>query len=425
MSSARMDVLLGAQWGDEGKGKVVDVLAPDYDIIARFQGGPNAGHTLIFDGRKFVLHTIPSGVFREGTVNLVGNGVVIDPVTLVKEINGLEAAGVDVRKNLLVSRRAHLILPTHRALDAASEAEKGSGRIGSTLKGIGPTYMDKTGRNGLRVGDLELPDRMDRFHALTRKHERLLALNDRPGAPSEAAEEWLAAVELLRSLQLVDSEHYLDQALRSGKRILAEGAQGTLLDIDFGTYPFVTSSNTISAGACTGLGIAPNRIGKVVGIFKAYCTRVGSGPFPTELHDDVGEHIRQVGHEFGSTTGRARRCGWLDLPALHYAVMINGVTELAMMKADVLSDMADLRICTGYKVNGQVTDRMPYDISGTIEPVLEAIEGWGPLHTDDPLPAGLERYIAMIEAHVGVPVKLVSLGPDRDQTLHRAGALVN
>lgn len=425
MSSPRMDVLLGAQWGDEGKGKVVDVLAPDYDIIARFQGGPNAGHTLIFDGRKFVLHTIPSGVFREGTINLVGNGVVIDPVTLVKEIHGLEAAGVDVRRNLLISRRAHLILPTHRALDAASEAEKGSGRIGSTLKGIGPTYMDKTGRNGLRVGDLELPDRMDRFRALTSKHQRLLALNDRPGASEEAAEEWLGAVEVLRSLQLVDSEHYLDQALRNGKRVLAEGAQGTLLDIDFGTYPFVTSSNTISAGACTGLGIAPNRIGRVVGIFKAYCTRVGSGPFPTELHDDTGERIRQVGHEFGSTTGRARRCGWLDLPALHYAVMINGVTELAMMKADVLSDMSDLRICTGYKVNGQVTDRMPYDITGTIEPVLEAIEGWGPLRTDDPLPPGLERYIAMIEVHVGVPVKLVSLGPDRDQTMYRSGVLVN
>ena len=420
-----MDVLLGAQWGDEGKGKVVDVLAPDYDIIARFQGGPNAGHTLIFDGRKFVLHTIPSGVFREGTINLVGNGVVIDPVTLVKEIHGLEAAGVDVRRNLLISRRAHLILPTHRALDAASEAEKGSGRIGSTLKGIGPTYMDKTGRNGLRVGDLELPDRMNRFRALTSKHQRLLALNDRPGASEEAAEEWLGAVEVLRSLQLVDSEHYLDQALRNGKRVLAEGAQGTLLDIDFGTYPFVTSSNTISAGACTGLGIAPNRIGRVVGIFKAYCTRVGSGPFPTELHNDTGERIRQVGHEFGSTTGRARRCGWLDLPALHYAVMINGVTELAMMKADVLSDMSDLRICTGYKVNGQVTDRMPYDITGTIKPVLEAIEGWGPLRTDDPLPPGLERYIAMIEAHVGVPVKLVSLGPDRDQTMYRSGVLVN
>ncbi|MCC6542334.1 MAG: adenylosuccinate synthase [Flavobacteriales bacterium] len=423
--TARMDVLLGAQWGDEGKGKVVDVVAPDYDIIARFQGGPNAGHTLIFDGRKHVLHTIPSGVFREGTVNLVGNGVVIDPVTLVKEIRDLEAAGVDVRKNLLISRRAHLILPTHRALDAASEAEKGVGRIGSTLKGIGPTYMDKTGRNGLRVGDLELTDRMERYQALTRKHERLLALHDRPGAAPEASEEWLTAIETLRTLQLVDSEHYLDQALRQGKRILAEGAQGTLLDIDFGTYPFVTSSNTVSAGACTGLGIAPTRIGKVIGIFKAYCTRVGSGPFPTELSDATGERIRQVGREFGSTTGRARRCGWLDLPALHYAVMINGVTELAMMKADVLSGMSDLRVCTAYRVNGQVTDRMPYDISSTIEPVLEPVEGWGELRADRPIPTGLQHYIGLIEQHVGVPVKLVSLGPDRDQTLLRDKTLVN
>jgi len=423
--TARMDVLLGAQWGDEGKGKVVDVIAPEYDIIARFQGGPNAGHTLIFEGRKHVLHTIPSGVFREGTVNLVGNGVVIDPVIFLKEIQALKAVGVDVRENLLISRRAHLILPTHRALDAASEADKGSSKIGSTLKGIGPTYMDKTGRNGLRVGDLELPDFMDRFRALVNKHERLLALSGRPGAPKEAEEEWLAAVEVLRSMPLVDSEHYLDQALRSGKRILAEGAQGTLLDIDFGTYPFVTSSNTISAGACTGLGIAPNRIGKVVGIFKAYCTRVGSGPFPTELNDATGEHIRQVGHEFGSTTGRARRCGWLDLPALHFAVMINGVTELAMMKADVLNGMKDLKVCTGYRVNGKLTDRMPYDITGTIEPLLETVEGWGELSTEGPLPAGLERYISLVEKHVGVPVTLVSLGPDRAETVHRQGTLVH
>lgn len=422
---ARMDVLLGAQWGDEGKGKVVDVIAPDYEIIARFQGGPNAGHTLIFEGRKHVLHTIPSGVFREGTVNLVGNGVVIDPVIFLKEIQALKAVGVDVRENLLISRRAHLILPTHRALDAASEADKGTSKIGSTLKGIGPTYMDKTGRNGLRVGDLELPDSMDRFRALVKKHERLLALYDRPGAPKEAQEEWLAAAEVMRNMPLVDSEHYLDQALRNGKRILAEGAQGTLLDIDFGTYPFVTSSNTISAGACTGLGIAPNRIGKVVGIFKAYCTRVGSGPFPTELNDATGEHIRQVGHEFGSTTGRPRRCGWLDLPALHYAVMINGVTELAMMKADVLNGMQDLRVCTGYRVNGTVTDRLPYDISGTIEPILEQVEGWGDLSTSEPLPAGLERYIERIERHVGVPITLVSLGPDRAETVHRQGALVH
>jgi len=423
--AARMDVLLGAQWGDEGKGKVVDVVAPDYEIIARFQGGPNAGHTLIFEGTKHVLHTIPSGVFRSNTVNLVGNGVVIDPVIFLKEVNALMAVGVDVRKSLLISRRAHLILPTHRALDAASEAEKGISKIGSTLKGIGPTYMDKTGRNGLRVGDLELPDSMERFRTLAKKHERLLALYDRPGATKEAEEEWLTAAEVLRNMPLVDCEHYLDHSLRNGKRVLAEGAQGTLLDIDFGTYPFVTSSNTISAGACTGLGIAPNRIGKVVGIFKAYCTRVGSGPFPTELEDAAGEHIRNVGKEFGSTTGRARRCGWLDLPALHYAVMINGITELAMMKADVLSGIDDLRVCTGYKVNGIVTDRMPYDITNKVEPILEQVDGWGDLRTEDALPTGLEKYIAMIERHVGVPVTLVSLGPDRAETVHRQGALVH
>jgi adenylosuccinate synthase len=420
-----MDVLLGAQWGDEGKGKVVDVMAPDYDVIARFQGGPNAGHTLIFEGKKHVLHTIPSGVFRTGTVNLVGNGVVIDPVIFLKEINALKAAGVDVRDNLLISRRAHLILPTHRALDAASEAEKGTSKIGSTLKGIGPTYMDKTGRNGLRVGDLELPDRMERFRSLTEKHERLLAMYDRPGAPKEAAEEWLAAAEVLRSMQLVDSEHYLDQAMRAGKRVLAEGAQGTLLDIDFGTYPFVTSSNTISAGACTGLGVAPNRINKVVGIFKAYCTRVGSGPFPTELEDADGEHIRQVGREFGSTTGRPRRCGWLDLPALQYAVMINGITELAMMKSDVLSGMDKVQVCTGYTVNGEYTERMPYDITGRIEPVLKTVDGWGELRADAPLPSGLERYIALIEEHVNVPITLVSLGPDRAETVLRQATVAH
>lgn len=311
-----MDVLLGAQWGDEGKGKVVDVIAPDYPVIARFQGGPNAGHTLIFEGRKHVLHTIPSGVFREGTLNLVGNGVVIDPIVLMKEIDGLKAAGADVRDRLLISRRAHLILPTHRALDAASEAEKGKSKIGSTLKGIGPTYMDKTGRNGLRVGDLERNDMRERYGNLVRKHERLLAMHE-PVVDHRALEsEWMDAVARLRDLRLVDSEHFLEDTLRKGQRVLAEGAQGTLLDIDFGTYPFVTSSSTISAGACTGLGVPPNRIGKVVGIFKAYCTRVGSGPFPTELDDATGEHLRQAGHEFGSTTGRARRCGWLDLPAL-------------------------------------------------------------------------------------------------------------
>ncbi len=422
--NARMDVLLGAQWGDEGKGKVVDVIAPDYEVIARFQGGPNAGHTLIFEGFKHVLHTIPSGVFREGTMNLVGNGVVIDPVIFLKEVKALEAVGIDLRKTLLISRRAHLILPTHRALDAASELEKGKAKIGSTLKGIGPTYMDKTGRNGLRVGDLERHDMMDRYRTLVRKHERLLAQYERQSDVKESEKEWLDAVDQLRQMTLVDSEHYLDQAMRDGKRVLAEGAQGTLLDIDFGTYPFVTSSSTICAGACTGLGVAPNRIGRVVGIFKAYCTRVGSGPFPTELLDDTGEHIRKAGHEFGSTTGRPRRCGWLDLPALHYAVMVNGITELAMMKADVLNGMDTLRLCTHYRVNGQLMDRMPYDITTGIEPVYEDIPGWGDLRVDTALPDTLQRYIARIERTVGVPITLVSLGPDRAETLLRDIAAV-
>ena len=420
-----MDVLLGAQWGDEGKGKVVDVIAPDYEVIARFQGGPNAGHTLIFEGFKHVLHTIPSGVFREGTMNLVGNGVVIDPVIFLKEVKALEAVGIDLRKSLLISRRAHLILPSHRALDAASEAEKGKAKIGSTLKGIGPTYMDKTGRNGLRVGDLERADSMERYEALVRKHERILAHYEQAFDLREQQAEWLDAARQLSAMNLVDSEHYLDQALRAGKRVLAEGAQGTMLDIDFGTYPFVTSSSTICAGACTGLGVAPNRIGKVVGIFKAYCTRVGSGPFPTELDDAVGEHIRKAGHEFGSTTGRARRCGWLDLPALHYACTVNGITELAMMKADVLNGMDAVRLCKHYRVNGQLTDRMPYDISSNLEPVYEDIPGWGELHVDAPLPDALQHYIARIEQAVGVPITLVSLGPDRAETVLRQPATVS
>ncbi len=420
---ARMDVLLGAQWGDEGKGKVVDVIAPEYDVIARFQGGPNAGHTLIFEGFKHVLHTIPSGVFREGTMNLVGNGVVIDPIIFLKEVKALSDIGVDLSKTLLISRRAHLILPTHRALDAASEFEKGKAKIGSTLKGIGPTYMDKTGRNGLRVGDLERDDMMERYRTLVGKHERLLANYEHRMEYKDTEAEWLDAVQQLKKMKLVDSEHYLDEAMRNGKRVLAEGAQGTLLDIDFGTYPFVTSSNTISAGACTGLGVAPNRIGKVVGIFKAYSTRVGSGPFPTELHDEEGEHIRKAGNEFGSTTGRSRRCGWLDLPALHYAVMVNGVTELAMMKSDVLNGMERIRICTHYRVNGKLTDRMPYDITSGVEAVYEDMPGWGDLSVDAPLPDTLMSYIARIEKTVGVPITLVSLGPDRAETVLR-GATV-
>jgi adenylosuccinate synthase len=417
-----MDVLLGAQWGDEGKGKVVDVIAPGYEVIARFQGGPNAGHTLLFEGTKHVLHTIPSGVFREGTENLVGNGVVVDPVIFLKEVRSLESAGVDIRSSLLIARRAHLILPTHRALDAASEAEKGKQKIGSTLKGIGPTYMDKTGRNGMRVGDLFKPDMRDRYRSLVRKHERLLSLYEQPGASREAEAEWLDAVQQLKAFRTVDCEHYLDEALRSGKRVLAEGAQGTLLDIDFGTYPFVTSSSTICAGACTGLGIAPNRIGKVTGIFKAYCTRVGSGPFPTELDDAIGEAIRQAGREFGSTTGRPRRCGWLDLPALRYAVMVNGITELAMMKADVLNGMDTVRVCTAYRVHGLPTDRMPYDVADGVEPVYTDLPGWGPLQADGRLPDALEHYIRAVEAAVDVPVTIVSHGPDRSETIMRQQA---
>jgi len=421
---AKVDVLLGAQWGDEGKGKVVDVIAPDYTAIARFQGGPNAGHTLIFEGKKHVLHTIPSGVFREGVWNLVGNGVVIDPVIFLQEIKELDAAGVDVRPRLLISRRAHLILPTHRALDAASESDKGKAKIGSTLKGIGPTYMDKTGRNGLRMGDIEAPDFLERYRALVKKHERLFGIYDNAVSWRENESAWLEAIERMRAFTLVDSEHWLDERLRSGKSVLAEGAQGTLLDIDFGTYPFVTSSNTISAGACTGLGIPPSRIGKVVGIFKAYSTRVGSGPFPTELHDEVGERIRTTGNEFGSTTGRPRRCGWLDLPALRYAVMINGVSELAMMKADVLSGMEHVRVCTSYKVNGRETDRLPYDISGTIDPVYTDMPGWGELNASKQLPAEAESYIAFIEKATGVPIRIVSVGPDRDATMMRSAAVV-
>ncbi len=423
--AGKVDVILGAQWGDEGKGKVVDVMAPEYDAIARFQGGPNAGHTLIFDGRKHVLHTIPSGVFRPNAWNLVGSGVVIDPVTFLKEVKQLDEAGVDVRPKLLISRRAHLILPTHRALDAASEADKGKEKIGSTLKGIGPTYMDKTGRNGLRVGDIELPDFRQRYQALVAKHERLFGIHDHQVEWRSAEAEWLEAVEALRQFSLVDSAQWINAQLAEGRSVMAEGAQGTLLDIDFGTYPYVTSSNTISAGACIGLGVGPSRIGKVIGIFKAYCTRVGSGPFPTELHDAAGDALRKAGNEFGATTGRPRRCGWLDLPALRYAAMVNGVTELAMMKADVLGGMEQIQVCTAYRIKGKETTDFPYELSGEVEPVYTAMQGWGALHADQPLPAATEAYIRFIEKAVGVPIRIVSLGPDRKDTLLRqATALV-
>ncbi|MCB0760739.1 MAG: adenylosuccinate synthase [Flavobacteriales bacterium] len=420
----KVDVLLGLQWGDEGKGKLVDVLTPKYDIIARFQGGPNAGHTLEFDGIKHVLHTIPSGIFHQGTINVVGNGVVIDPIIFKKEIDALHKLGVDVSKNLFLSRRAHLIMPSHRLLDAASEAEKGRNKIGSTLKGIGPTYMDKTGRNGLRIGDIFEADFKERYDRLVKKHERMLDFHNFEYDLSAHEPEWFESIELLRSLNVIDSEHYLNQQLAQGKRILAEGAQGSLLDIDFGSYPFVTSSNTITAGACTGLGIAPNRIGEVIGIFKAYCTRVGSGPFPTELLDEVGEQLRASGHEFGATIGRPRRCGWIDLPALRYAIMINGVTQLNMTKADVLGDFDEIKVCTHYLYKGEKIDYLPYSIDpDQVTPVFTSVPGWKcdltGISSTDQFPEALENYVQYLERELRVPVTVVSVGPDRTQTIMR------
>jgi adenylosuccinate synthase len=418
------DILLGLQWGDEGKGKIVDVLTRDYDVVARFQGGPNAGHTLEFNGIKHVLHTIPSGIFHPKAINIVGNGVVIDPVVFMREIDTLIPFGVSFADCLRISRKAHLILPTHRLLDAASEAAKGKNKIGSTLKGIGPSYMDKTGRNGLRVGDIELPDFSERYQALKDKHLQMLD----GAAPAfnldEAEAEWHAAIARLLELPLADTDILIQEAYRAGKRILAEGAQGTMLDIDFGTYPFVTSSTTTAAGACTGLGLAPNRIGEVIGIFKAYCTRVGSGPFPTELDDELGEKIRQIGREFGSTTGRPRRTGWLDLVALKYAVEVNGVTQLMMMKADVLSGLDSLEVCTSYRYRGEEVDHLPYRLDAQLlEPVYQSLPGWsedltGVRKTTD-LPDTLTSYVRFIEDFTGVPVVLVSVGPDREQTLWR------
>ena len=420
----KVDVLLGLQWGDEGKGKIVDVITPDYDIIARFQGGPNAGHTLIFEGQKQVLHTIPSGIFRSNTLNVIGNGVVIDPVTLKAEILEIEKKGVDVTKNLLISKKAHLILPTHKILDRYSEESKGKKKIGSTLKGIGPTYMDKTGRNGLRMGDTQGGQFKERYDTLVAKHIRLLGDYPYQDLLKETENAWFEAIEFLSKIELIDSEHYLNNALQSGKKILAEGAQGTLLDIDFGTYPFVTSSNTVTAGTCTGLGIAPNKVGEVIGIFKAYCTRVGSGPFPTELENEVGQKIREIGHEYGATTGRDRRCGWIDLPALKYANMINGVTQLSMMKADVLDTFDTIHVCTHYKVNGELVDYLPYDITGMdIEPVYKEVKGWNTdltgLKDLKNAPQEFLDYIAYLEQELNVPISIVSVGPDRDQTINR------
>ncbi len=421
----KTDILLGLQWGDEGKGKIVDVLTPQYDIIARFQGGPNAGHTLEFNEIKHVLHTIPSGIFRPEAVNVIGNGVVIDPVTLAKELDALQEHDVDISKSLRVSKKAHIILPTHRLLDAASEKAKGSSKIGSTLKGIGPTYMDKTGRNGLRVGDLIEEDFDKRYGALKNKHLQLLSNFNYPTDDLAAMEAvFFESVESLKQLPFIDSEHFLNEALKKDKKILAEGAQGSLLDIDFGSYPFVTSSNTVSAGACIGLGLAPNSIGEVYGIFKAYCTRVGSGPFPSELFDEDGQKLATKGHEFGATTGRPRRCGWLDLPALKYAAMLNGVTQLIMTKADVLSAFKTIKVCTHYIYKNEKIDYFPYDVTNdNVEPVWREFKGWDEDLTGvkdvSELPGTLIEYIEFLEKELEVPIKIVSVGPKRDQTLMR------
>ena len=419
----KVDVLLGLQWGDEGKGKIVDVFTPKYDIIARFQGGPNAGHTLEFEGIKHVLHTIPSGIFRENVINLVGNGVVIDPIIFKGELEKLAPFNIDFKKRLFISKKAHLILPTHKLLDAASETLKGKNKIGSTLKGIGPTYMDKTGRNGLRVGDLYSPNFKEKYQNLMDKHIGILSHYDNFEYDLTSLEkEWMDSLEVIKSLDAVDSEHFLNTAILSGKKILAEGAQGTMLDIDFGTYPFVTSSNTVTAGTCTGLGIAPNKIGEVIGIFKAYCTRVGSGPFPTELLDEVGEQIRQEGREFGSTTGRPRRCGWIDLVQLKYAIMVNGVTELSMMKADILSIFDSIKICTHYEIDGHKVTEFPYDVNDVVlVPIYIEMPGWKEdltkLRRYEDAPQELKNYVLYLEKELNVPITLVSVGPDREQTL--------
>lgn len=422
--STKVDVLLGLQWGDEGKGKIVDVLTPHYDIIARFQGGPNAGHTLEFNNIKHVLHTIPSGIFHSDKKNVVGNGVVIDPIIFKREIDALEKMGVDVKSLLYISRKAHLILPTHCVLDSANEAEKGKKKIGSTLKGIGPTYMDKTGRNGLRIGDLFLSDFQTRYDNLKAKHEHILKQFDFEYDVTEQEAKWFEGIEKIKELIIIDSEQFLNDSMKNGQRVLAEGAQGSLLDIDFGSYPFVTSSNTVAAGACTGLGIAPNKIGEVIGIFKAYCTRVGSGPFPTELFDQTGEDLRREGNEFGATTGRPRRCGWIDLPALKYAIMINGVTQLNMMKSDVLSIFDEIKVCTHYIYNGEKLDYLPYDLDPeNLEPVYESIPGWKKdltkLDSESDFPQELSNYIDYLENKLETPITIVSLGPDRKQTILR------
>lgn len=417
----KVDVLLGLQWGDEGKGKIVDVLTPRYDVIARFQGGPNAGHTLEFAGEKYVLRSIPSGIFQGDKLNVIGNGVVLDPILFVDEAKALAGSGHNLRERLVISRKAHLILPTHRLLDAANEAAKGDAKVGTTGKGIGPTYTDKVGRYGLRVGDIEI-DFEAKYTAAKERHLAILASMGHPlGNLEELERQWLDAVEELRSFRFVDSEQLINDCLANGQRVLAEGAQGSLLDIDFGSYPFVTSSNTISAGCCTGLGVAPRSIGEVYGIFKAYCTRVGSGPFPTELFDETGEALCRLGHEFGSVTGRKRRCGWLDLVALRYTTMLNGVTKLIMMKSDVMDTFQEIKVCVGYEHNGEVSTSFPFELSEAYQPVYRTFAGWqsdcSNLTRAEEFPQGLKDYIAFIEAELGIPIAVVSVGPDREQTI--------
>ena len=424
---AKIDLLLGLQWGDEGKGKVVDALTPHYDIVARFQGGPNAGHTIEFDGKKFVLHTIPSGIFNEKCINVIGNGVIIDAKIFRDEINRLAESNVDIKDRLLISNKAHLIIPTHRALDAANEKALQKNKIGSTLKGIGPTYTDKTARRGLRIGDISAEDFKARYERLKNTHLAqiknldfdmdTLMLDNMPFEQYE--QEWFKAIEFLKQFQFIESEYFINKSLDEGKRVLAEGAQGTLLDVDFGSYPFVTSSSVIAAGACSGLGVAPSKIGNVFGIFKAYCTRVGTGPFPTELFDEVGEKLRKNGHEFGSTTGRPRRTGWLDLPALKYAVMLNGVTNLMMMKSDVMDDFEEIKVATAYNYKNEEIDYIPFDAcTQTMTPVLETFKGWNQKIEKD-IPAELNDYIEFIENYIGVPITLVSYGPDRSECIER------
>ena len=421
-----LDVLLGLQWGDEGKGKIVDAITSSYDIIARFQGGPNAGHTIEFDGNKHVLHTIPSGIFNNKAINLIGNGVVIDPIIFKNEIDGLKKFNIDINSKLFISNRAHIILPTHKVIDATSEASKGKKKIGSTLKGIGPTYMDKTGRNGIRIGDLKSDDWTDKYNTLKDKHLTILS-NFKTEVDidlNKLEEDFMSSIKILKNFNFINSEDFLNSSLIAGKKILAEGAQGSLLDIDFGTYPFVTSSNTTVSGACSGLGIAPNKIKNVIGIFKAYTTRVGSGPFPTELDNQTGENIRKIGNEYGATTGRDRRCGWLDLVALKYSIIINGVTELNMMKSDVLSGFNTIKVCTAYNIDGIETRALPFDLnSENIKPIYKSFKGWtediSKISKDSDLPIELQDYVSFIEEFVEVPIKLISVGPDRSETIYR------